>query len=161
QLNARLVTEVTIQPAALIVFADKVAQHELVLSDSRTRPLAIQDVRASSGQLLPQVGEPTQDAKGHTTWKIHLAVADDYPDGRHEEILNVSTDDPRYRDLRIPVTILKRAPQRFAATPSDVVLVGAAGQPFPSRLILIRDEQGQRVHIDQVLSDDPAITAQW
>jgi hypothetical protein len=133
----------------------------LLLSDLRPKPLAILDVRASSGKLLPRVGEPTRDAKGHTNWRIRLAVADDYPDGRYEEMLDVYTDDPRYRDIRVPVTVIKRAQQRFAATPSEVVLVAPEGQPFPSRMVLIRDDQGQPVHIDQVLCNDPAITGQW
>lgn len=161
QLNAQLATEITVQPAALIVFADKIAQHELVLVDLRTQAFVVRDVRASSGRILPRITEPTPDTKGHTTWKISLAVADDYPDGRHEEMVDVYTDDPRYGDIRVPVTVIKRVQQRLAATPSEIVLVAPAGQPFPSRMVLIRDDQGQRVHIDQVRSDDPAITGQW
>ena len=37
QLNARLIAEVTVQPAVLIVFADKIGRHELVLTDSRAQ----------------------------------------------------------------------------------------------------------------------------
>src|SRR6266851_837321 len=161
RLNARLVSEVTVQPAALIVFADKIAQHELVLTDSRPKALLIREVRASSSKLFPRVSEAARAANGQTIWKINLAVADDYPDGRHEEILDVYTDDPRYGDLRVPVTVIKRAQQRLAATPSEVVLIAPAGQPLPSRMILIRDDQGQTVHVDQVVSDDPALAGQW
>lgn len=160
-LNARLATEVAVQPAALIVFADKIAQHELILTDLRSKALVVLDARASSGKVFPRVGEAVRDAEGHTIWKISLAVADDYPDGRHEEFLDVYTNDPRYRNLRVPVTVIKRAQQRLTATPSEVVLVAPAGQPVPSRMILIRDTQGQTVHIDRVLADDPAISGQW
>jgi len=161
RLTARLVREVTVQPAALVVFADKIAQHELVLTDLRAEPLVIREACASSGKLCARIGDPTRDVHGHTTWKIRLAVADDYPDGRHEEILHVYTHDPRYQDLRVPLTVIKRVQQRLAATPGEVVLVAPAGQPFPSRIVLIRDEQGQSVHIDEVLADDPAIIGQW
>ena len=160
QLKARLIAEVTVQPAVLIVFADKIAQHELCLVDSRTRALEVLDVRASSAKLFPHVGEATHDARG-TRRKIRLTVADDYPDGRHEETVDIYTNDPRYPDIRVPVTLLKHAQQRLTATPSQVELTAAAGQPFPSRIVLVRDECGQSVHIDQILADDPAITCQW
>jgi hypothetical protein len=161
QLNARLVTEVTVQPAALVIFADKLAQHELILTDTRPEPLEVLEARASSGKLLTRIGEPTRDTKGHTHRDIHLALAEDYPDGRHEEILAIYTNDSRYSEIRVPVTILKHALQRLAATPSQVELVAAEGQPFPSRIVLIRDNEGQKVHIDRILTDDPAITCQW
>jgi hypothetical protein len=161
QLNARLVVEVTVQPAALVVFADRMARHDLVLTDTRAKPLEILEVHAGSAKLLPQVGEATRDAKGLTTRHISLAVADDYPDGRHEEILHIYTADPRYRDIRVPLTVMKHAHQRVLATPSQVELMASAGQPFPSRIILVRDNQDQNVHIDQIVSDDPAITCHW
>jgi hypothetical protein len=161
RLSARIVSEVTVQPATLIVFADKLARHELTLIDSRARPLEIVDLRASSSKLVPKIAEPIRDAQGQTRRKISLAVADGYPDGRHEEILDIYTDDPRYRQLRVPVTIIKRAQQRLLATPSQIELVAPTGQPFPSRILLIRDNEGQAVHIDQIVSDDPAITCQW
>ncbi len=161
ELHARLVREVTVQPAALVVVADKIGQHELVVTDTRPKAMAIREAHTSSAKLLAQVSEPTRESQGGTAWRIRLAVAEDYPDGRHDEFVDLHTDDSRYGEIRVPVTVVKRVPKRVAATPSDVVLIAPAGQPFPSRLVLIRDEQGQAVHIDQVLSDDPAITAQW
>jgi hypothetical protein len=161
QLNARLITEVTVQPAALIVLADRIAQHEIVVTDSRARPLEIQEVRASSGKLVPRVGEATRDPQGHTSRRISLAVPDDYPDGRRDEILHVYTNDPRYRDICVPVTVVKHVQQRVLASPSEVELVAAAGQPFPSRMVHVRDNEDQHVHIDQILPNDPAIRCQW
>jgi hypothetical protein len=160
QLTARLIAEVTVQPAVLIVFADRIAQHELCVTDSRARPLEVLDVRTSSAKLFPRLGDPTHDTRG-THRKIRLSVAEDYPDGRHEETVDLYTNDPRYPDIRIPVTLIKHAQQRFTATPSEVRLIAAAGQLFPSRIVLIRDELGQSVHIDEIAADDPAITVQW
>jgi hypothetical protein len=160
QLKARLIAEISVQPAILIVFADKIGRHELVLTDSRAGAVKIREVRTSSAKLFPRVSEPTCDPRG-SHWKIQLAVAEDYPDGRHEETVDIYTNDPRYSDVRVPVTLIKHAQQRLTATPSEVELVAQAGQPFPSRIVLVRDELGQSVHIDEILSDDPAITCQW
>jgi hypothetical protein len=161
QLNAKLLTEVTVQPAALVVLADRIARHEITLTDTLARPLEILDVRASSAKLLPRVGQATRDVQGHTTRSIGLAVADDYPDGRHDEILHIYTNEPRYREIRVPVTVIKHAQQRIAATPGQVELIAPAGQPFPSRIILVRDNQDQIIHIDQVLANDSTIHCQW
>jgi hypothetical protein len=161
QLNARLITEVTVQPAALLVLADRIARHEIVLTDSRDKPLEIVDVCASSGKLRPRIGEAIRDTQGHTTRSISLAVAVDYPDGRHGETLHIYTNDPRYRDIRVPVTVMKHAQQRVVATPSQVELIAPAGQPVPSRIVLVRDNQEQNIHIEQILANDPTVRCQW
>jgi hypothetical protein len=161
RLSARLVREVTVQPAALVAFADHLDHHDVVLTDIRPKSLEVLDVRASSVQLHVRVGKPSRDGSGRTSYKISLAVADDYPDGRHEEILDIYTDDPRYPDLRVPVTVIKHVQQRLAATPSQIDLVAPANQPFPARIVLLRDNRDQNVHIDQILSDDPAIVCYW
>src|SRR5207245_1547575 len=153
RLSARLVSEVTVQPASLIAFADKLDQHELVLTDFRAKSLEVLEVRASSAKLQARVGTVSRDPNGHSSRKIRLAVADDYPDGRHEEILDIYTNDPRYPDLRVPVTVIKHVQQRLAATPSQIDLVAPAGQPFPARIVLVRDNHEQNIHVDQILSD--------
>lgn len=160
QLNARLIAEVTVQPAVLIVFADKIGRHELVITDSRAGELEVLGVRSSSAKLFLRVGEAMHDERG-THRKVIMAVAADYPDGRYEETVDICTNDPRYPAIRVPVTIIKHVQQRLTAIPSEVALVAPAGQPLPSRIVLIRDEQGQSIHIDQIVADDPAITCQW
>src|SRR5262249_24070749 len=71
------------------------------------------------------------------------------------------TDDPEYPHLKVPVTIIKRAQQRLAATPSQVELTAPRGQPFPSRIVLIRDNKDQPVQIGQAIPDDPALVCKW
>src|SRR5262249_53308984 len=41
QLSAKLITEVLVQPAAMVVIADKATNHELTLTDLRSHPLPI------------------------------------------------------------------------------------------------------------------------
>jgi hypothetical protein len=161
RLTAHLVTEVSVQPAALILFTDKPVSHELVLTDVRAQPLTATDVRAGLPGLQASVGEQGRDPLGHAVQKIRLAVTEECPEGRHEDFLQILTDDPGYRDLRVPVTVVKRARQRLAATPGEVTLTAPPGQPAPSRIVLIRDNDDQGVVIDKVEADDPAVTCQW
>jgi len=107
------------------------------------------------------MSEAMRDRAGHWLRRIGLEVTKDYPEGRHEEILTIYTDDPKYAELRVAVTLVKNFQQRLVATPGDVLLSGNPGQPLPSRIILIRDRDNQEVHIDHVMTDDPSITCRW
>ncbi len=161
QLNARLITEVTVQPAAMTVFADRAIAHEVLVTDLRPKPLAVTGVRTSSPQLTARLGEAGSDTLGHWTRPIHVELAEDYPDGRHQEVLVIATDDPGYREMKVPVTIVKRARQSVSAAPAEVTLSAAAGQPLPSRIVLIRAANEQPVAVERIAADDPAISCQW
>jgi hypothetical protein len=161
QLSAHLVAEVIVQPSALTVYADKVAAHDLALTDVRPQPLCVTAVEISSPKLKPRVSGPVRDEEGHRLYKINIEAAADYPEGRQDEVLHIYTDDVSYRDLKVPVTVIKRVPQRLSATPNAVALKAPPGQPFPSRIVLIRDSDNQGVKIEHVMVDDPAITCRW
>jgi hypothetical protein len=161
QLSAKIITEVLVQPAAMVVIADKATSHEITLTDLRRQPLAITDVTASSPKLVPQLSEQYRDIQGHWFRKISLQVAEDYPDGRHDEVVEIHSSDPSYPSLRVPVTIVRRSQQHLTLTPSQVTISAPAGQPFPSRIVLLRSNDDKAVVIGQIESDDPAISCQW
>jgi hypothetical protein len=160
RLTAQLLTEVSIQPAALVLFTDQAVAHELVLSDTRPQPLTATSVQVNLAGLKPSLTARGQEG-GRALQTIRLEVTADCPEGRHEEFLHILTDDPEYRDLKVPVIVVKRSRQRLAATPSQVTLTAPPGQPVPSRIVLVRDNDDQGVVIDKVEADDPAITCQW
>jgi hypothetical protein len=160
-LAARVVAEVTVQPAALTVVTGSAIGHDILLTDLRTDPLSIAGVQTSSPQLRTRVVEEFRDGMGHLVRRINLEVGEDYPEGRHDEVLNILTDDPTYKDLRVPVTIYKRSRQRLSAAPSPVTLFAPSGQPVPSRIVLIRDVENEPVAVERVTADDPAVVCQW
>jgi hypothetical protein len=161
RLSGRVVTEVAVQPAALTLFADAAVTHEIVLTDLRPRPLAVTAVRGSAAQVSGRVTGQSQDAAGHWLCKIGLEVAADYPEGRHDEVLDIITDDPTYPDLRVPLTIVKRGRKRLSAAPNPVALPAGPGQQAPAQLVLVRDRDGQPVVVDRVDADDPAVSCRW
>jgi hypothetical protein len=161
ELAAALSTEVEVEPAAVTMFTGGSVEQEIVVTDLRPRPLMITGVRATSSGMAPQLGEPYRDAAGHCAWKIHVAVAPDFSEGRHEEVLGIYTDDTRYHELQVPVTIVKRCRERLSATPSEVALTAPPGQPVPSRIVLVRDHENQQVVVDRVEADDPAVACRW
>src|SRR5262249_51099344 len=92
---------------------------------------------------------------------ISVEVAADYPEGRHEEVLDIYTDDAGYRDLKVPVTIVKRSRQRLGVLPNQVNLTAAPGQEVPSCLVRVRDSPGPAVAVTDVKCDHAAVVCQW
>jgi hypothetical protein len=160
-LTGLVVTEVTVQPASLTICAGGTVRAEVVLTDLRPQPLSIKAVRTSSPRLAAEPAAPCRDALGHWTCKIPLRVAADCPDGRFDEVLTIYTSDLTYRDLKVPVTLVKRARPRVAALPAEVTLTAPAGQALPARVVLLRAGDDRPVEVESVTVDDPAIRCQW
>jgi hypothetical protein len=160
-VSAQVVAEVMVQPSAVAIYADHAIGHDILLTDVRPRALAISEVRTSSPELKAELAGEFQDAAKHRVRKIRLGVTENYPTGRHTESVAIFTDDPDYRELKVPVTVIKQARQRIAVSPNQVTLVAPTGQPIPSRVLLVRDIENQQVAVDQVVGDHPAIRCQW
>ena len=161
QLKARLTCEISVQPAAMTIFTDKAVRHEVIVFDRRPKPLGVTAVQTSSPKLKAQVAEQYKDMQARWVRKVRMEVAEDYPEGRHEEVLSIYTDDPGYSELRIPVTVVKRPRQRVTATPSTVTLQAPPGQPVPSRIVLLRDAENGEVLVEHVTADSPALRFHW
>ncbi len=157
-LCASLVADIRVEPSALNIFTDKQATHEIVVTDFRAKAFNVTAVDASAPYLKPKLTEPARDAQGHSVRIIQLEVAADCPEGKHEAVVALHTDDPAYRELKVPVTVVKHARQRLSVSPDRVDF---SGPPFPSRIVLLRDADNQGVVIDGAKSDDPAITCRW
>lgn len=162
QLAARLVAEIDVQPAALnVVCGPRAMSHEITVTDSRPRPLTVIAVQTSSPHLKAVCQPPTRDAGGRQMQQIRVEVSADYPEGRHDEVVGICTDDPAYHEMSVPVTVIKRGRQRLSAAPDRVTIAGNAGQPLPSLIVLLRDAEEQAVVVEDVTADDPAVVCRW
>jgi hypothetical protein len=161
QLVGTIIAEISIEPCSLMIHADRAISHELRLTDVRPHVLTIKAVRSTSPKITASVVQEARDPAGYMVRTIQLNVADDVPEGRHEEMLVIYTDDPTYRDLKVPITVIKRPRQRVTATPAEVTMLAQPGQPIPSRIVLLRESQNETVDIEQITTSDPAITCTW
>jgi hypothetical protein len=161
RIDGRVITEVSVQPAELTVFADAAVAHEIVVTDLRPQPLKIREVRSTSAHVTGRLVEESHGAAGAWSGKIRLDVAADCPPGRHDELLDILTDDPTYADLRVPLTVVKRERHRLSAEPNVVALRAAAGADVASGLVLVRDAEDQPVVVEEVTADDPALRCRW
>jgi hypothetical protein len=160
-IRGRIVTEIAVQPAALTIFTGNAAAHEIVLTDLRERPLSVTGVHTSSPHLKAEVGPTTADGAGHRVVRITLSLSPSCPEGRHEETVAILTDDSGYRELTVPVTVVKRPKQAVTASPGTVSLSAARGQPVASRIILLRPAGDAAVAVERVEADDPAVVCTW
>jgi hypothetical protein len=160
-VHGRVVIEVAVRPAALTIMTGSSAAHEIVLTDLRDKPLAVTGVQTSSPHLTGQVSQTTTDGDGHRVLRIALALSPTCPDGRHEETVALVTDDAGYRELTVPVTVVKRPRQAVTASPAAVALSAARGQAVPSRIVLLRPAGEGAVEVRGVEADDPAVVCTW
>lgn len=158
-LKADLIAEVSCEPAALQLLASQTLQAQVIIKDTRPQPFTIRSVQTTSPHLKAVAKTPDATSNG-TRWAIRIEVTDDYPDGRREEIVSIHTDDQVYRELKVPVTIVKTTRQRVSATPAEVKLEAVPGQAA-AKVLLLRDADGQPVAIDSVTADNPAISCSW
>ncbi len=160
QIKAQLVREIVVEPAAVNMYVDGPIQTEIRLTDLRPQPLSLLAMDTSAPALQVALDGEEQDGSGRLVRKITLQVKDDFPEGSHDVTLRLYTNDPSYREIKVPVTIVKRARPRLSATPSRVDLT-TGPRSSQVRFILIRDRENKDVEVETVMADDPAISCQW
>jgi hypothetical protein len=153
-------TEILVQPSALTLPADLSDVHEITVTDRRASPLTIRAADSGTAFLRAVVGGRTRDA-GTTVQKIRLEVAAACPEGRHELALHLYSDDPEYRELEVPITVVKRPRQHVSAAPRQVTLEGERGRPWQSRVVRLSAADGAEVEVERAEADDPAVHCTW
>ncbi len=160
-IRAEAVREIVVQPPELRVHSDGPTTHEFTVSDLRPRGLQIKAVETSAIHLKAALGADAAPLGGRPLRRITLEVGANLPVGQHDGQLAIHTDDPDYPTLFVPIQITRRARQRVTATPASVSLVVSASSLTPSRVVTLRDSQGQSLAIERVEADDPAISCRW
>jgi hypothetical protein len=161
RVKAKIVREIVVEPAAVSMYVDGPIQSEIRLTDLRPQPLTVTTVASSATWLQAHQAAEERDGSGRLVRIVHLRVAENAPQGAHEESLSLFTNDPGYLEIKVPVTIVKRSRQRVTATPNRVDLTADAGSSFLKRTLLIRDRENQDVVVEAVSSEDPTVTCQW
>ncbi len=160
-LGARVVSEIAVEPPAMVLTTEGPFAHEVVLTDRRPQPLTITSVQLATAQLHARAGEPYTDGAGRRACAIRVEVGADCPEGRHEDVLRIFTNDPTYRELDVPVTVVKRSVHAVRALPEAVELSAPAGEPLPSRIVLLSSADGRPVVVEGVEADNPAIECRF
>jgi hypothetical protein len=146
ELTARLKQEIEVRPAALVFQGGGALTARVTVHDPRRRPLRIESVAASVPFLY------ARDEAG----SVRVEVGDDCPEGRHAATVTIATDDPDYREIKVPVTIVRPPKRRVTAAPARLTLA-----PGGSALVQLRTTDGMPVQAEAVESSSPALTYRW
>jgi len=160
-LSARLSADIRVEPASLSISTDQKASHEICITDLRPKAMNVTAVDTSSPHLKATLLAPCRDMAGRAVRIIKLELAADFPEGKREEVLGIHTDDPAYRDLKVPINVTKRLRQRVSLAPDRITISATAGEALPSRIVLVRDADNQTVRIQEIKADDPALLCRW
>jgi hypothetical protein len=155
-LRATVVSEISVQPAALILQTESAVGSDVVVTDGRSKPLTVTGVRTTDPLLRAAVQEVRSDDSGRKIQVVRVNVPPEFPEGRHEEMLQIFSSDPEYAELRVPVTVVKQSRSAVSATPAEVTIHGSGG-PLPAPVILLRPAQDQDVEVASVECDDAAV----
>jgi hypothetical protein len=158
QVRAKLTREVGAEPAALRLAGKPGLAHEIAITDRRAKPMQLTRVETTSPCISATLDPEWQSTPEGWVRKVRIMLTQDCPTGKHEEAVQILSDDPDYREMRIPVTAVRTDKKRFEVSPGQLTLDFKAGSPDCSAMVLIRDYEGQPVEIEQVEPDDPALT---
>jgi hypothetical protein len=158
RLAATIVTTVTVTPPSIVLHTTSAIGHELTLTDRRLTPLNVTAVQPSSPHMRAQLGEWKKDDDGFAARTIAIEVLPEFPTGRHEEIIQIFSSDPEYREIRIPITIVKKPRQTVSASPDLLTVSTTVGESIPSRVILLRSTDDQDVVVDRIDCDSAAVS---
>jgi Protein of unknown function (DUF1573) len=161
QVAARVKKDVRVEPVSLLLSAEGEITGTLTVIDRRAKPLTVTGVRLGIKDVRAAV-KPPAAAGGQRAQKVELTVTDACPTGQHIDEVCLDTDDPEYRELRVPFRVVKKAPATgVQVAPGSVTLRFARDQATASALVRLKDATDREVVIDTAESDHPAIGCKW
>jgi uncharacterized protein DUF1573 len=161
EVAARVKKDVTVEPVALMLSAEREITGTLTVIDRRGRPLTVTGARLGLKDVRAEV-KPAADAGGKRTQRIELTVTDACPPGQYADEVCVDTDDPDYKELRIPLRVVKKAAAAgVRAVPASASLRFARDQARASVLLRLRDAGDREVIVERAEADHPAVTCKW
>lgn len=159
--KARIVREIQIEPVALHMSIDRETMHTITIRDLRDKPLTLTAARCGHSHVKTQLSAVGVNAKGERIQQVHVTVLADCPAGVHSEVVQLISEDSCYREFRIPLTIVRKAPDQISATPEQIALRLADGQTSASGLIRLRDPEDKTIVVEKMEADHPALRMKW
>jgi hypothetical protein len=151
-LGASIRNEVTVEPSILAMSIETALGQVVTITDHRPAPLKVINVLASS----PAIRVKTE-AEGKNVTRVRLEVRGaELSANRQEEMLNIYTDDPGYRHLQVPITLMKASRLTVSATPEHVEIHGTG-----SKLVRLRAEGDRKITVERADADHAAVKCTW
>jgi hypothetical protein len=161
EVAAKVKKDVTVEPVALMLSAEREITGALTVVDRRGKPLTVTGARVGHKDVTVKV-QPAVDADGKRTQRIELTVTDSCPPGQYADEACIDTDDPDYKELRIPLRVVKKAAATgVQAVPASATLRFAKDQTSASVLLRLRDAGDREVVVEKAEADHSAVACKW
>ena len=161
QITAKVKKDVSVEPVALMLLSEKEMTGTLTVIDRRGKPLTVTAARIGLKNVTAEV-KAAKDADGRRTQTIAITVADACLAGQYADEVCIDTDDPEYKELRIPVRVVKKsASTGVQALPANVTLRFAKEQTVASYLVRLRDAGDKEVLVEKAECDHPAVSCKF
>ncbi len=125
--------KIEISPRALLFYQlasdNQETQQEVIVSDYRTRHFNVTGIESTSPLVRAELLDKHEDEAGNQHIKFQVTVAGTVPQGTSRAIVNISTDDPAFSTVQLPILI--RGPDR-AETDGELPV-----RPDPKSLVLV------------------------
>jgi len=161
QVKATVFREISVEPVALFIASEHEATSDIVVTDRRAKPLGIKSAQCGSNHVKLQLMNVGVNSVGQRTQQIQVTVLEDCPPGHFTESLILVTDDPEYRELRVPLTVMRRASGFAVANPEQLDLRLATGQSAASGLVRLRTADDKQVVVDRIEAEHPDLRFKW
>jgi hypothetical protein len=148
ELSAHLIREIELQPAALAFVAQPGFHHDIVLTDRRPKALIVQSVHTDTDYLRAEL----LPGNSRESRIVRIHVLENCPVGMTAETLRIATDDPKYPELRVPITVTCKQAMRVTAVPERPAVA-----PGGSVLIQLRGHDCETIRINRVESSNVAL----
>jgi len=146
---AKVKREISVSPAQLAFTTTGVTEQVLTVTDHRSgKPLTVVKATTANPNFTVSVG-PAKDKDGVRTQPVTLTLAAAAPVGQTDETVILTTDDPAYAELRVPVRVVKKQPGVVTAFPETLTLRAAKGQAELSGLVQVRAD-GKHLVVSKV-----------
>jgi hypothetical protein len=161
QVAAKVKKDVTVEPVALMLSAEREITGALTVLDRRGKPLTVTGVRLGLKDVRAEV-KPAADAGGKRSQRVELTLTEACPAGQYADEVCIDTDDAEYKELRIPLRVIKKAPATgVQAVPASATLRFAKDQRTASALVRLRDAGDREVMVEKAEADHPAVSCKW
>jgi hypothetical protein len=151
-LAATIRNEVTVEPSIVALTVETTLRQEVTIQDHRPTPMKITSILASS----PAIRLSKKSSEGGVTKVILEVSRSALTAPRQEETLSIYTDDPNYRQLQVPITLIKANRPEVTATPDKVEIIGVGSQ-----LVRLRAAGDKTVRIQKAEADQPLVNCTW
>lgn len=116
--------QVMVSPPALAIYqlGTRETERTILVSDYPRLGLKLTGVTCNSEFATVRLGGTQTDEFGHARHEVLVKVPGQIPPGRHHSVITITTDDERYRKLKVPLYLIGRRPK-----------TARGDRPFPRR----------------------------